>query len=120
MLSEFGKFPAFEENWKPSDFNETKALIFIKEAESVKNYIVWPIKPESTDFLIFTSNRIKDMLHFELHLSRGLITDILEDYEQFIEKNKNEKTSNVFFKHFKLTSIGSLNQTTTRYVYYDL
>ena len=114
MLSEFGKFAALEENWKPSDFNKTKALIFIKEAESVKNYIIWPYEPESTDFLIFTPNTIKDMLHFELRLSQDLITEILEDYKQFTDSNKIEESA--YYFEYK----GGLNETTTRYVDYDL
>ena len=61
MLSEFGKFPAFEENWKPTDLNKTKALIYIEETEFANNRI-------------FYQNRIKHMLHFELHLSQDLIT----------------------------------------------
>ena len=101
MLSEFGKFPAFEENWKPSDFNKTKFLILVKEQESEKIYI-------------FTPNMIKDMLHFELHLSRDLITEILEDYKQFTDSNKIEDPPNYFE-----VNEGSWNETTTRYVFND-
>ena len=81
MLSEFGKFPAFEENWKPSDFNKTKVLILIKEPGSVHNRT-------------FKSNMIEDMLHFELHLSRNLIIEILDDYEQFAERVNGSKKNN--------------------------
>ena len=99
MLSEFGKFPAFEENWKPSDFNKTKVLIFIEEARNDNN-------------IIFTPNTIKDMLHFELRLSRDLITEILEDYKQFTDSNKIRYTNCFEYK------IG-LDGTTIRYVDYE-
>ena len=101
MLSEFGKFPAFEENWKPSDFNETKVLIHYKEYDD--------------GYSIFTSNMIKDMLHFELFLSQDLMTEILEDYKQFTDSNKIKDPPH----HFRFNE-GSLNETTIRYVYYDL
>ena len=100
MLSEFGKFPAFEENWKPSDFDITKVQIFIKEADSVHN--------------VFDSKTIKHMLHFELRLSQDLITEILEDYKQFTDSNKIEYTYSFKFNE------GSWNETTTRYVFNDL
>ena len=91
------------ENWKPSDFNKTKALIYFKEleAESDINRIYW-------------SETIEPMLHFELHLSRDLITEILEDYEQFSHSNKIQ-----YIYRFRFNE-GSLNETTTRYVDYDL
>ena len=104
MLSEFGKFPAFEENWKPSDFDITKVQIFIKEADSVHN--------------VFDSKTIKHMLHFELRLSQDLITEILEDYKQFTDSNKIKYSAyNIYGFEFNEES---LNGTTTRYVYYDL
>ena len=99
MLSEFGKFPVLEENWKPSDFNKTKALNFIKE-------------PELTEKLMVTSNSIEHMLHFELRLSRDLITEILEDYKQFTDSYKIEYSNKFRFNE-------GLNETTIRYIYYE-
>ena len=94
-LSEFGKFPALEKNWKPSDFNKREALIYFKETESF-------------DFRIYTSIEIKHMLHFELHLSRDLIIELFEDYMQFTDGIKIED------------SPSRLNEITTRYVDDDL
>ena len=74
----------------------------------------------SYDFLSFTSNMIEDMLYFELRLSRDLISEIMEDYKQFIEKHEIGDLSNKHFRLSKLISIESLNETTTRYVDYDL
>ena len=95
MLSEFGKFPALEKNWKPTDFNKTKVLI-------------WSEKEKFDYTRIFKLNLIEDTLHFDLGLSRDLIADILEDFKQFTDSNKFEDT------------INPLNETTIRYVYYDL
>ena len=97
MLSEFGKFPALEKNWKPTDFNKTKVLI-------------WSEKEKFDYTRIFKLNLIEDTLHFDLDLSRDLITEILEDYKQFKDSNR-----------FKDSQI-CLNETTTRYVFkiYDL
>ena len=79
---------------------KTKALMLIKEAESDFNYII-------------PSNTIKDMLHFELHLSQDLITEILEDYKQFTDNYKIEYSNK--FRFYE-----GLNEITTRYVDDDL
>ena len=100
LLSKFGKFPALKKNWKPSEFNEKKVLIFIKEAKSSENRIYW-------------SNMIVDMLYFELHLSQDLITEIMEDYKQFTDSYKIEYSNKFRFNE-------GLNETTIRYIYYDL
>ena len=99
MLFEFGKFPAFEKNWNSSEFNETKVLIFSEKEESGSYY----------------SHRIQSMLHFELELSQDLITEIVKDYEQFLERIKEKK-----YYNFRYTSYGCVNETTIRYVYYDI
>ena len=97
FLFKYGKFPALEKNWKPSDFNLT-------------NFLIWSEKPESVNYFGFKSNMVEDMLHFELKLSQDLTTEILEDYKQFKDSNR-----------FKDSQI-CLNETTTRYVFkiYDL
>ena len=100
MLSKFGKIPALEKNWKPSDFNLPKFLNWIEEARFVKNRI-------------YTSIMIKDMLHFELKLSQDLTTEILEDYEKFTDGNL-FKDPSYNFEYSQFTSFGGLNEI--RYV----
>ena len=76
-------------------------------------------EPGSVHNRTFKSNTIKDMLHFELDLSRDLTTEILKDSEQFTNSNKYKHSSNKFV-FSKIASNGDLNETTIRYVYYDL
>ena len=86
LLSKFGKFPALDENWKPSDFNITKILLW--NGGSSRNRTFKPIQ-------------VEHMLHFELDLSQDLIAEIMEDYKQIKE---------IFI------SFGEKNDTTIRYV----
>ncbi|CAO1429928.1 unnamed protein product [Diamesa hyperborea] len=73
LLSEFGEFPLFNKNWKPSDFNLTKAQNEIEEGK--------------VSLINFKKKAVKDMLHFDLGFSRELTSDIYKDYEKFDVEN---------------------------------
>ncbi|CAO1367212.1 unnamed protein product [Diamesa hyperborea] len=67
LLSEFGKFPVLEANWNPLDFNLSKAISVIDNADFASD--------------LFGFEDIEEMLHFELCLTRELALEIWQDFE---------------------------------------
>ena len=71
LLDKFGKFPIFEDNWKPSDFNLTEA--FISETEHLLTFVSYP-----DQIYIFFSQpnyikkeTIRDLLKFDFNYTRN-------------------------------------------------
>ena len=88
-MSAFGKFPAFEKNWKPSDFNFVKALMsgnnFNLKLSRDSNDL-YSIILKLNDRKIYHSESIRDLLHFDFCLSEDLIEQVLNDNK--VLKNK--------------------------------
>lgn len=87
MLSKFGKFPALEENWHPSDFNLTKALLSQKELyfdiKQCYKQVCFDVDIPDT----YSPEAVREMLHFALGLSDDVTKLIVDDYKDFINSS---------------------------------
>lgn len=98
LLSEFGKFPAFTKNWKPSDFNFTKALTtgsaFNFTLNRDSNHI-YSIYLNLNPFYSQGIECIRDLLHFDFHLTEDPIVDVINGNRELFIPSSHDYHSNV-------------------------
>ena len=89
LLYEFGKLPMFEENWKPTDFNVTKALIL-----EYKDLLDIEVKSENSTVIVIgihypiyeqfdVKETIRNVLNVDFYLSNDLTSEISSDFIDF-------------------------------------
>ena len=89
LLYRYGKFPLFEENWKPSDFNVIKALKL-----GLEGLLDFDVKSGNSTYILYkllnankTDNNadesIRNVLNVDFDLSKDLISEISSDYKDY-------------------------------------
>lgn len=88
MLNEFGKFPIFEDNWEPSDFNVTKAFIlgennFLKTSVISQNHGISIFMEMEPFNYFFNESSILELLRDDLKLSNNISSEISLNFRDY-------------------------------------